>query len=910
MEADRGGSGGGCGVGGLALLGAAFLVGLASAAGARTLSVAPVADTYADANAPATSFGAASRLQVDGSPARVTYLRFVVSGSAGEEVTAARLRLMASSGSDDSAGRIHRISSTAWDEATLTWDTRPAVDGPVVHAHGPVASGAMAEFVLDGAVTGDGTYSFAIDATSGDGAAYYSSSSTGGVRPELVLTLQPRATTVTIVRPLDGAAFLVGDAVVLEGRAVAGNGSDLSATIAWTSSLDGPLGSGAQRTVTGLSPGAHVLTAAVTDGGGTTATDTVSIAVSESAATLTFPAVADTWVDSQTPAASFGSATLLRVDGSPTRQAFLRFEVTGTGGARVQAARVRLTVGPAGADASVSGGRLHVISNHDWTEAGTTWTFRPAVDGPVVAVQGAAAKNAVLDFDVTAAVAGDGTHDFALVPASGDGVGYRSREATTGRPALIVSLAASGGDQPPVVTIETPSASTVVGEGTALTFRGRAVDPEEGDVSASLRWTSSLDGPLGSGSSLTRTLSLGTHTITASGTDSGLRRGSASIAVTITRFPGYEDGSFGTTVETSANRATAEKPESKLWYHDGRWWGTLFDPAAGAHRIHRLDSASQTWIDDGTTVDARPRSRQDVLSLGARLYVVSRFAGTPAQNRLLRYTYTPAGHYQLDAGFPVNVDGGGAETVTLARDSTGTLWIAYVLGRQVRVNRTLGGDTAWGTPFVVPVPEGTTVGADDIAAVTALPGAIGVFWNSHVTSKFYFAVHTDGRPATDPASWRLETAIQRANVADDHVNVKVAADGRVFAAVKTDFTDPATTQIGLLVRSPAGVWSPLHQVAPVSVDGTRPQCVLDEERGLVHVFYSVHGRAIHYKSSPMNALAFPAGAGIPFIKSETTGGINNPTTTKQSVGRTSGVVVLASTSVTRRYWHNFIAPEP
>ena len=55
------------------------------------------------------------------------------------------------------------------------------------------------------------------------------------------------------------------------------------------------------------------------------------------------------------------------------------------------------------------------------------------------------------------------------------------------------------------------------------------------------------------------------------------------------------------------------------------------------------------------TVDTRPQSRQDVLSLATHLYMVSRFAGTPAQNRLLRYTYTTARRYQLDPGFPVEI---------------------------------------------------------------------------------------------------------------------------------------------------------------------------------------------------------------------------------------------------------------
>ncbi|KPV48726.1 hypothetical protein SE17_36530, partial [Kouleothrix aurantiaca] len=30
---------------------------------------------------------------------------------------------------------------------------------------------------------------------------------------------------------------------------------------------------------------------------------------------------------------------------------------------------------------------------------------------------------------------------------------------------------------------------------------------------------------------------------------------------------------------------TGEKPQSKLWYNDGRWWADMFSPAARAHRI-------------------------------------------------------------------------------------------------------------------------------------------------------------------------------------------------------------------------------------------------------------------------------------------------------------------------------------
>jgi hypothetical protein len=340
----------------------------------------------------------------------------------------------------------------------------------------------------------------------------------------------------------------------------------------------------------------------------------------------------------------------------------------------------------------------------------------------------------------------------------------------------------------------------------------------------------------------------------------------------------------------------------------------LYRPVAGAHHIHRLDPGTQTWIDTGVRVDERPRARQDVVAEADTLWVASRHNASPQENRILRFTYDPDdGTYVLDPGFPVRIPGAGAETLTIARDSAGTLWVAYARDRQVFVNRTLGSDTQWGSAFVVPVPEGTTVHADDIAAVVALPGRIGVFWNSHLDDRFYLALHIDGLPATDPAAWSLEVAASGANIADDHVNLKVASDGRLFAAVKTDRLGPDAAAIGLLVRSPDGTWSPLHKVATPSFEATRPQCLIDESGRRIYVFYSAGGGAIHYKSSDLDTITFPGGVGTPFIAGAGRNGMNNPTTTKQTVDAGRGLVVLASTPVTATYWHAVLplpAPPP
>lgn len=79
------------------------------------------------------------------------------------------------------------------------------------------------------------------------------------------------------------------------------------------------------------------------------------------------------------------------------------------------------------------------------------------------------------------------------------------------------TLAVTITNTPPVVTAE--ASATEVDEGTPITFSGTAADAEDGDLSPTLRWTSNRDGLLGVGATLTETLSVGLHTITATATD-------------------------------------------------------------------------------------------------------------------------------------------------------------------------------------------------------------------------------------------------------------------------------------------------------------------------------------------------------------------------------------------------------
>ncbi|HEX6968288.1 MAG TPA: hypothetical protein VF174_05690, partial [Micromonosporaceae bacterium] len=291
----------------------------------------------------------------------------------------------------------------------------------------------------------------------------------------------------------------------------------------------------------------------------------------------------------------------------------------------------------------------------------------------------------------------------------------------------------------------------------------------------------------------------------------------ASDATLTTSAATGDMGFAGLSTAGDSSAATGEKPESKLWWNDGRWWAVLFDTTSQTHHIFWLDRSTESWVDTGTMVDNRHTTRSDTLWDGTHLYVSSHVtassnsaatSGNPA--RLYRYSYAGATRtYTLDAGFPVNINDYSSETLAIDKDSTGVLWATWAQGAQVYVNYTTAGDATWGTPFALPVAGANSLDADDISAVVSFGGGkIGVMWSNQVASAMYFAIHDVGAA---PTTWEASrAAVLGPSIADDHINLKtLQADtsGRVYAAVKTSLDDAGAAQsapqVLLLVRDPS-----------------------------------------------------------------------------------------------------------
>jgi hypothetical protein len=90
-----------------------------------------------------------------------------------------------------------------------------------------------------------------------------------------------------------------------------------------------------------------------------------------------------------------------------------------------------------------------------WTELGITWNNAPLLSGTPLATAGAADNNVWVEWDVTAAITGDGTYSFGLANSSTNSVYYNSKEAGTNTPELVIEV--NTGAPAPMMLLSEPT---------------------------------------------------------------------------------------------------------------------------------------------------------------------------------------------------------------------------------------------------------------------------------------------------------------------------------------------------------------------------------------------------------------------------------------------------------------------
>ncbi|MEE8476622.1 MAG: PKD domain-containing protein, partial [Myxococcota bacterium] len=348
--------------------------------------------------------------------------------------------------------------------------------------------------------------------------------------------------SVSIASPTNGASFAQGESILFSGSASDVEDGDLSASLSWSSSVDGFLGTGANASLATLSVGSHFILAEAVDSEGAQGSASVTISVG---------------AGNQPPVAGFDATTNgLSVDfvDTSTDDGVIVTRLWGFGYGNTSSLTnpthsyaaggtfvVTLTVTD---DAGATGSASQSVTVSDPTPTISLVLTRAELDEDSLRVE--------LEYSgatgATVQVLRNGT---VIDTPSNDGE-FRDRSDVSGSFFVYQICEANGvvcsntvevGDpppsnQPPTVSITAPATGSSFTEGDVVAFAGTATDAEDGNLAANLAWTSSRDGAIGSGAGFSvASLSVGTHVVTAAVSDSQGVTGSAVVTISVVTAP-------------------------------------------------------------------------------------------------------------------------------------------------------------------------------------------------------------------------------------------------------------------------------------------------------------------------------------------------------------------------------------
>ncbi|PYV42490.1 MAG: hypothetical protein DMG09_02415, partial [Acidobacteria bacterium] len=381
-------------------------------------------------------------------------------------------------------------------------------------------------------------------------------------------------------------------------------------------------------------------------------------------------------------------------------------------------------------------------------------------------------------------------------------------------PTVAITSAASGSTVAGTITISADASDNVGVIGVEFRIDG-ASGVEDTTAPYAVSWN-------------TTAYSNGSHTLTAIARDAaGNTATSSPVTVTVsndstpTGCATPLDALPGTTLFNNTVRA-------QMWIIDNTWWGAFSDASTGIYFYKVVGSG----FVKGDFIDPNFAAGQpDTLWNGSELFILVQQSGSLA--KLYKYTYSSgSGSFAIIGGFPVGLPLNGLAdpgAVALHQDSTGKLWATYTSGTNVYVIWSTSADhLTWDTTgFILAADLSTTT--PEATTITHFGGdKIGVVWGNQNLVEYAFRFHRDGALETD---WSPKEVIDccssEGRVADNHISLRAAPDGRLFAVLKDSI---GNGHLHLYVRSVDGSWGQKTDIdSDPLTQATRPVLALDPE---------------------------------------------------------------------------------
>jgi hypothetical protein len=356
--------------------------------------------------------------------------------------------------------------------------------------------------------------------------------------------------SISVITAKAGVSGSAGQAYQFSASSMDLQEGDLSGTIIWSSSISGKLGSGSRIEVT-LAPGTHVITARSTDSKGASSISALSVVStaynsppvvtildykagtsSVLGQTFEFSGNATDYEDGDISSKIVWTSSLSGSLGTGSRVTPTLCEGEHTIAARITDSKGKISVNTVVVSISpynspptvtltgtvkgnsVAGGQTYTLTaratDPEDGDLGSRLTWTSSLTGSL-------GKGASIT-----TVLSQGIHTIKAIVTDSKG---KTGSAET-------RITVDGSNTPPVVSILSATPGSTGTGGQTFTLTGIAKDIEDGSLSPSIAWTSSMAGPLGTGESIQVNLPKGTQTVTATVTDSGGKTASQSVQVT------------------------------------------------------------------------------------------------------------------------------------------------------------------------------------------------------------------------------------------------------------------------------------------------------------------------------------------------------------------------------------------
>ncbi|MFA6009703.1 MAG: hypothetical protein WC799_06955 [Desulfobacteraceae bacterium] len=346
------------------------------------------------------------------------------------------------------------------------------------------------------------------------------------------------APSITTPASVPGTLDANGQRYGFSASAIDSEDGNLSSTIIWNSNKDGSLGVGSSIQTT-LSAGFHTITAQVADTKGKTAVASaqVTVALYNTPPVISFASTTAGTLDQTGQAYTLSGIATDKEDGNIASSITWTSSKDGYLGRGVTL-QTKLTPGSHTITAAVTDS-MEKVATAVRSVSVSVFNFAPeiAITSFIAAPVGLSGQNFEFsgsasdkeDGNLSAYITwtssikgylGTGSAITTTLTAGNHTITARITDSQGKTTSVIRAVTAEAPNSKPTVAIQSVSKGTITPTGQTCTLSGNATDKEDGNLSSSIAWASTVNGTLGKGSNLTKTLSPGSHVIKAIITDS------------------------------------------------------------------------------------------------------------------------------------------------------------------------------------------------------------------------------------------------------------------------------------------------------------------------------------------------------------------------------------------------------